>query len=289
MNKILLFVILLFPFFWAVSAEAKPAKAQHKAPTHLVAKGESVYGIARKAGMSVDELKRINGLKGNLIHPGMILKLKKDTTTSTVANKKKKKKSDTVSPPPNEDYFVEATPFGEGLLPFPDGDLEEVALSFLATPYRFGAEDRNSTDCSGFTQQVFRQLGLKLPRTAREQFRLGEKVPVGGLQRGDLLFFRTYAQFPSHVGIYLQDGKMIHASRNKRKVVISNVDLPYFRNRYIGARRIACFDPVATLIGGVMEKVEENNEEGVLEDDSIKADTTASPPDMPLTTTNAPG
>jgi cell wall-associated NlpC family hydrolase len=235
--------------------------------------------------MSVDELKRINGLKGNLIRPGMVLKLKVDAVTSASAAKKKKKKKPAVSPPPNEE--AAPPPFRQSLLPFPDGDLEEVALSFLSTPYLFGAENRNSTDCSGFTQQVFRQLGLKLPRTAREQFRLGEKVSAEGLQRGDLIFFRTYAQYPSHVGIYLQDGKMIHASRNKRKVIISNIDLPYFRNRYLGARRIACFDPVATLIGGVMEKVDENNEEGVL--DSEKADTTTSPSDIPLTTTNTPG
>lgn len=285
MSKRLLLIILLLPFFWALPAEAKPAKAQRKAPTHLVVKGESVYGIARKAGMSVDELKRINGLKGNLIRPGMVLKLKVDAVTSASAAKKKKKKKPAVSPPPNEE--AAPPPFRQSLLPFPDGDLEEVALSFLSTPYLFGAENRNSTDCSGFTQQVFRQLGLKLPRTAREQFRLGEKVSAEGLQRGDLIFFRTYAQYPSHVGIYLQDGKMIHASRNKRKVIISNIDLPYFRNRYLGARRIACFDPVATLIGGVMEKVDENNEEGVL--DSEKADTTTSPSDIPLTTTNTPG
>jgi hypothetical protein len=62
------------------------------------------------------------------------------------------------------------------------------------------------------------------------------------MRKGDLLFFRTYARFPSHVGIYLGDGKMIHASSRSRRVVVTSIDHPYYRKRFIGAKRIDLLD-----------------------------------------------
>jgi hypothetical protein len=82
-------------------------------------------------------------------------------------------------------------------------------------------------------------------------------------QNGDLLFFRTYARYPSHVGIYLGDGKMIHASRSQRQVVISDVNRPYFRKRLIGARRVARLDPPASSLQN--HQFAEVNDDGLLE------------------------
>jgi hypothetical protein len=62
------------------------------------------------------------------------------------------------------------------------------------------------------------------------------------MQKGDLLFFRTYAKYPSHVGIYLGDGKMIHASSRSHRVVVTSIDHPYYRQRFIGAKRISLLD-----------------------------------------------
>jgi len=150
---------------------------------------------------------------------------------------------------------------------------EKTALSFLNTPYRFGGSSENGIDCSGFVQKVFKEFNLKLPRTAREQYTLGTKVPKGDLQLGDLIFFRTYAKYPSHVGIYIGDNKMIHASSRNRGVVVSSIDSKYFRKRYLGAKRLGLslsedgidFDGLTRQMQmDVADEVEDGTEEGAL-------------------------
>lgn len=115
----------------------------------------------------------------------------------------------------------------------------KTAAQYLGTPYRFGGEGANGIDCSSFIQHVFREQGIELPRTAREQSKVGSEVEPGDLRKGDLVFFHTYASYPSHVGIYLGDGKMIHASSVKGEVTISDMNTDYYRSRYLGAKRIA--------------------------------------------------
>ncbi|QWV98286.1 C40 family peptidase [Geomonas nitrogeniifigens] len=116
--------------------------------------------------------------------------------------------------------------------------IEETATQYLGTPYRFGGEGADGIDCSSFVQQVFHANQIDLPRTAREQINVGSDVPPGELRKGDLVFFQTYAEYPSHVGIYLGDGKMIHASSGKGEVTISDMNSDYYRPRYLGAKRI---------------------------------------------------
>jgi cell wall-associated NlpC family hydrolase len=93
-------------------------------------------------------------------------------------------------------------------------------------------------DCSGFVQKTFAFLNLDLPRSAREQFREGAKVAKEDLSPGDLVFFRTYAKYPSHVGIYLGDNRFVHASSREKKVTVDSLDTPYYVKRYIGAKRL---------------------------------------------------
>jgi cell wall-associated NlpC family hydrolase len=208
---------------------APSAGGTRAAATYKVRKGDSLYAIARRNGLTVKELKRLNGLKGDALKPGQKLMLAKAASAA---------------PPPE----IAASPDPAKLLredsvtELPEKDLDsltEAAYSYLATPYRFGGSSHQGIDCSSFVRNVFRELNIDLPRTAREQYRLGDKVDPKELQSGDLLFFRTYAKYPSHVGIYLGDQKMIHASPRSRRVVITNVDEPYFRSRFIGAKRIA--------------------------------------------------
>jgi cell wall-associated NlpC family hydrolase len=80
---------------------------------------------------------------------------------------------------------------------------------------------------------------VALPRTAREQAKVGSEVADGDLRKGDLVFFHTYASYPSHVGIYLGDGKMIHASSGKGEVIVSDMNSDYYRSRFMGAKRVA--------------------------------------------------
>lgn len=114
----------------------------------------------------------------------------------------------------------------------------QKALGLLGIRYRFGGSGYDGIDCSAFVKKVFTSLDLALPRTAREQYSLGVEVPTSELQEGDLLFFRTYATFPSHVGIYIGDDLMIHASSEGGRVMISKMNTPFFQSRFIGARRI---------------------------------------------------
>jgi len=114
----------------------------------------------------------------------------------------------------------------------------QKALGLLGIRYRFGGSSYDGIDCSAFVKKVYASLDLSLPRTAREQYGLGVEVPTAELQEGDLLFFRTYATFPSHVGIYIGNDLMIHASSEGRRVMISKMNTPFFQSRFIGARRI---------------------------------------------------
>ena len=116
--------------------------------------------------------------------------------------------------------------------------LLRVARRMLEVPYRFGGTTLWGLDCSGFVQKTFAFLDLELPRTAREQFREGLKVSKADLSPGDLVFFRTYAKFPSHVGIYLGDNRFIHASSHDREVTIDSLDQPYYMKHYLGAKRL---------------------------------------------------
>ena len=112
----------------------------------------------------------------------------------------------------------------------------------LNVPYRFGGSSLRGIDCSAYVQRVFGLLDVQLPRTAREQYAVGARIGRDEIQIGDLVFFRTYASFPSHVGIYLGENLFIHASSMVRKVSIDSMDLPYYRKRFIGARRLVADD-----------------------------------------------
>lgn len=112
------------------------------------------------------------------------------------------------------------------------------AKELLGTPYGFGNKTGERTDCSGFTQQVFRQFGVSLPRSAAEQALLGENVNLEDLQVGDLLFYRTYKSDPSHVAIYAGDGQIIHASYSAKKVQYDSIDKDYYKQRFLYAKRL---------------------------------------------------
>ena len=117
------------------------------------------------------------------------------------------------------------------------------AKDFLGTPYGFGNRDGERTDCSGFTQQVYRQFGISLTRSAAEQAQLGESVSMDDLQVGDLLFYRTYKSDPSHVAIYAGEGQIIHASYSNKKVQYDSIDKDYYKQRFMYAKRLALNDP----------------------------------------------
>jgi len=135
----------------------------------------------------------------------------------------------------------------------------DIAIGFLGIKYRFGGETINGLDCSSFVQKVYKLAGAELPRTARYQALYGVTVDKSELKPGDLLFFQTYAKFPSHVGIYIGEGKMIHASARGKKITVSNINSPYFKKRFLFAKRIFLYDPTIAKITSVKVVEDEKN------------------------------
>lgn len=106
------------------------------------------------------------------------------------------------------------------------------AYQFIGLPYVYGATGPNSFDCSGFTQYVFNKFGYSLTRTTYTQVNQGSYVSRENLQPGDLVFTRGTAAVPEHVGIYVGNGKMIHASRPGVGIIVGDI------YNYVTARRI---------------------------------------------------
>jgi cell wall-associated NlpC family hydrolase len=124
------------------------------------------------------------------------------------------------------------------------------ALGYIGVPYRFGGSNpQTGFDCSGLVNHVFREtLGVVLPRTSRQLAGIGVAVPREELRPGDLVFFNTRGAANSHVGIYLGDGRFVHAPRARTLVRIDRLDDIGYRGRFEGARRL---DTLALLIAPV--------------------------------------
>ena len=126
-----------------------------------------------------------------------------------------------------------------GDLPRVSHPVVETARQFLGTPYKWAGETpAEGFDCSGLIHYVFGQHGVAMQRTADKQFLQGAEVRRTALQAGDLVFFNTYGQGASHVGIYTGNDLFIHAPRTGRNVSYDSLSSAYYSARYLGARRI---------------------------------------------------
>lgn len=167
-------------------------------------------------------------------------KPKVSTKRSTVVARAKTKPTRVASAPKKSSRFGRKSS-GGGIVgtPVAGGSLLAKAESFRGVRYSYGAMSRSATDCSGFTSQVFRSVGVKLPRTSREQARVGAKVDKSGMAEGDLVFFRTTrGNRISHVGIYVGNGKFMHASSGKGRVRTDSLSSSYYAKRFVTARRV---------------------------------------------------
>ena len=120
----------------------------------------------------------------------------------------------------------------------------EFIDDWYGTPYRLGGTTKKGVDCSAFSQFLFASVyGLTIPRTAREQYSLTNRISRTELREGDLIFFNTRGSV-SHVGVYLQNNKFVHASTNGG-VMISDVFDEYWARKFVGVGRVKSSESLA--------------------------------------------
>jgi cell wall-associated NlpC family hydrolase len=128
-------------------------------------------------------------------------------------------------------------------------ELVVSALGFLGVPYRRGGSSAETGfDCSGFVRAMYEQTaGLILPRRADQQAAATEKIDKSDLKPGDLVFFNTMRRAFSHVGIYVGNGKFIHAPKPGAQVRVEDMGISYWANRFDGARRVPGAEAITTV------------------------------------------
>ncbi|AKH16180.1 C40 family peptidase [Deinococcus soli (ex Cha et al. 2016)] len=185
------------------------------AASYTVKPGDSLYSIAKKAGVDAPTLMKLNKLPSTTIQVGQTLNL-----------------GGTPAPA--------ARPQAAAPAAAPQGvSIRAAATRFLGARYVLGATGGGALDCSSYTMSVFRQLGINLPRTAAQQWRVGSAVSRRDLRAGDLVFFNTMGRTASHVGVYLGDGMMANANSYRGRTVIEPLFAnSYWASRYDGARRV---------------------------------------------------
>ncbi|WP_294514924.1 C40 family peptidase [uncultured Bilophila sp.] len=123
-------------------------------------------------------------------------------------------------------------------VPLSSVHLVERAKTAIGTPYVRGGTSMSGFDCSGFVQWAYKSVGVKLPRTAREQSVLGTPIDFDEMEAGDIVAFR-HPRRGYHTGIYVGDGKFIHSPRRGKTVEITSLNDPYFSSTFLGARRVS--------------------------------------------------
>jgi len=250
-------------------------KVRYLFAEHKITNGETLFTIAHKHHTTIEEVRKANGLKkGETLKIGKILKVPTNTynvspikvakavikkkkikvATKKISKKNKKlvaslSKLETVTLKKGRiTHKKQAKSFSVSDIFFSSNasnakkstKITSLAKKKLGRRYVWGATgQKNTFDCSGFTTYVYKKNGINLPRRAIAQSKYGKYIPRDKLQKGDLIFFdtsKTRRGYVNHVGIYLGNGKFIHASSAKKKVVVSKLS-NFYAQRYKGARR----------------------------------------------------
>ena len=137
-------------------------------------------------------------------------------------------------------------------------DMNQALMQFYNewknVKYKLGGNSKKGIDCSAFTQRIFKEkFDLKIPRTTRTQVKVGKEIKKSELQMGDLVFFKT-GRTDRHVGIYMGDGRFMHASI--KGVKFTKLNKPFYKRKYWTSRRI--IDDNTTLFTYNEEKKSSN-------------------------------
>lgn len=218
-------------------------------PYHIVKEGETLYRISLMYNVPLEELKRVNNLEGNIISVGQKLKI---PSSSQIPEKpfvleSPKRTLETKEENLKEKFEKNVVAKNKILTPSmlsKEGEMAlrqkfiELSKNLADARYKLGGEGNGYLDCSAFVKLIYEEFGIKLPRSSAQQFQVGVYVEEDELMPGDLVFFKTNGRTISHVGIYLGDNRFIHISSSRKRLSIDSLNDPYFRKRYVGAKRI---------------------------------------------------
>lgn len=112
------------------------------------------------------------------------------------------------------------------------------AKQMLGKPYKYAGDTPAGFDCSGLVKYSYGRAGISMPRDTQAQHRMSVLVSTRGLREGDLLFFDQEGKKKSHVGIYLGNGRFIHAPSSGGKVRIDSMNAEYWKKHFVEARRV---------------------------------------------------
>lgn len=203
-------------------------------PVHTVKEGETLLDIAAMYDTTPLELSVANSIdmtselkEGQKI---LIVRLSDEEILNNISSDGKTEKT----PSKNTKHKTEKKAKNTGKS---GNALVNFALKLKNTPYISGGTSRGGFDCSGFTYYVYRSIGKTIPRSSAAQYTGGKKIAKKDLQKGDIVCFSIHRSGCSHVGIYIGNGKFIHAANSKKGVVVSDLSSSYYKNKFIGGRR----------------------------------------------------
>jgi peptidoglycan endopeptidase LytE len=215
-------------------------KLSRETDSYVVQKGDSLYSISKKLGLSIEEIKKMNGLQTSTLKIDQVLLLPKDESrldeeTEELGDREEIAGASQIEGEKGES--VASATLGKWSNPEERNLFVRVVKNFLGVPYKLGGSTLRGIDCSAFVKKIYEIFNIELPRTTREQFSVGKKVEKDQLEEGDLVFFKRRGN-SAHVGIYIGDNQFVHASSYNRQVKIDYLDTPYYSKRFLRGVRV---------------------------------------------------